>query len=493
MALRSRREFLASLSLAAAAAQTGSRGKPNVLFISTDDLAATTLGCYGHPVVRTPNIDRLARRGVRFTRAYTQFALCSPSRSSMMTGLAPDTTRVYNLQRHFRSVIPDVVTLPQCFQKNGYYTARVGKIYHYGNPGQIGTNGLDDEPSWNERVNPIGVDKAKEEPLLTNHTPERTGLGSALAFHASSASDGEHTDGIVADETIKLLERHKDKPFFIAAGFYKPHCPFIAPRKYFDMYRAADLKTVPLAPGETDIAPPWAYLTRPANWNMTQRQQQEVLQAYYAVVSFMDAQVGRLLDALDRLRLTENTVIVFWSDHGYALGEHGQWMKQTNFEAATRMPLIFAGPGVRSKGKASSRTVEMLDFYPTLADLCGLSAIPRNLHGASLRPLLDSPNADWNRPAISQVRRVASQYRPARPAHPEMETVDGYSIRTERYRYTEWTNGDDGVELYDYEKDPRELKNLAKDPAQAGNAARLREQLRSLTSARRSTPARQLP
>src|SRR3989442_1142720 len=224
-----------SLMTAATALTASAQPKPrrNVLFIASDDLNHA-FSTYGHPLVRTPNLDSIARRGVRFDRAYCQFALCSPSRSSVMTGLAPDTTSVYDLQRHFRESLPDVVTLGQAFQKNDYFVARVGKIFHYGNPGQIGTNGLDDAPTWNERVNPAGVDKTREEPLLTNYTPDR-GLGSAICFYASPAKDEEHTDGMVAAETVRLMEEHRGKPWFLGAGFYKPHCPYIAPSKYFDM------------------------------------------------------------------------------------------------------------------------------------------------------------------------------------------------------------------------------------------------------------------
>ncbi len=472
-----RRDFLFASTAAAASGQTreAARKKPNVLFIATDDLNVS-LRCSGHPVAKTPNLDRLARRAVRFDRAYTQFTLCSPSRSSLMTGLGPDTTGVHNLQKHFRSVIPDVVTLSQCFQKNGYYTARVGKIYHYGNPGQIGTDGLDDAPSWNHKLNPKGVDK-DEEPKLTNYTPGR-GIGSAICFYASPEPDEKHTDGMVASETIKLLEQNKDKPFFIAAGFYRPHCPYISPAKYFEMYPAASLKPYQLAEGEINVAPPWAYFTTHANWGMTDEQQRNALQAYYASVSFMDANVGKLLDAIDRLGLAENTVIVFWSDHGYALGEHGQWMKQTVFEAATRIPLMFAGPGVKAKGKASPRTVEMLDFYPTLADLCALKDVPSNLHGKSLRPLLDNPDAVWDRHAVSQVHRGGGA------AAKRGKVVNGYSIRTERYRFTEWNDGEEGEELYDYRADPNELKNLARNPSQAKIRAALQARLRTISKAR---------
>jgi uncharacterized sulfatase len=326
---------------------------------------------------------------------------------------------------------------------------------------------LDDPPSWNRKVNPRGIDK-DEEPKLTIHTPERKGLGSTIGFYASPASDEEHTDGMVAAETIKLLEQNKDKPFFIAAGFYRPHCPYIAPKKYFDMYPADNMKPIPFAEGEDKIGPAPAYFTTPPNWNMTYRQQQEALQAYYASISFVDANVGKLLDALDRLGLTENTVVVFWSDHGYGVGEHGQWMKQTVFEAATRIPMVWAGPGVTAKGKGCGRTVEMLDMYPTLTDLCRLRDVPTNLHGRSLRPLLANPAARWDKPAVSQVMRPRG--------------LMGYSLRTEQYRYSDW--GAEGEELYDYRADPKEMKNRAADPGAAKVKAALRAQLRAITKAR---------
>ena len=234
----SRRSFLAS---AAAPLLAAPKRPHNVLFIGSDDLNHC-LSAYGHPVARTPNIDRIAANGVRFDRAYCQFPLCSPSRTSFLTGLAPDTTRVYELQTHFRKNLPDVVTLPQLFQKNGYFAARVGKMYHYGNPGQIGTDGLDDPPSWNQKVNPRGIDK-DEEPRLTNYTPKR-GIGSALAFYSSPARDEQHTDGMVASETIRLMEENRGRPWFLGAGFYKPHCPYIAPSKYFDMVPMERVKLV---------------------------------------------------------------------------------------------------------------------------------------------------------------------------------------------------------------------------------------------------------
>jgi len=443
--------FLRAITLAICcisfAGFTKAEGKMNVLFIAVDDMN-NDLGCYGHPVVKTPNIDRLAVRGTRFDRAYCQFPLCSPSRTSLMTGLRPDTTRVYDLQKHFRKVLPDVVTLPQAFAKAGYTTARVGKIYHYGNPGQIGTNGLDDDPSWQQRYNPRGRDK-DEEKRLTNHTPRR-GLGASLSFLRAEGTDDEQTDGKVAAETLRLMTECKDKPFFIAAGFYRPHCPYVAPKKYFDLY---PLAKVPAPSGnypERKTAPDQAFASNnPWPWfGVKPEQVREALQAYWAAISFVDAQVGRLLDGLDKLGLADKTVVVFWSDHGYHFGEHGLVMKQSLFENSARVPLIISAPGQKTRGEASGRVVELLDLYPTLTDLCGVAS-PANLQGASLKPCLDDPSAPRDRPAFTQTKRAKEGM--------------AYSVRTERYRYTEWSDGT--RELYDYKTDPGELRNLAADQA----------------------------
>ena len=455
-----------------AAAQPSVARRPNVLLIMSDDLN-NDLGTYGHPIVKTPNIDRLAQRGVRFDRAYNQFPLCNPSRASLLTGLRPDTIRIYELVTQFRKNRPEAVTLPQMFRNNGYIAARVGKIYHYGVPGQIGTPGLDDPPSWDATVNPRGVDK-DEEPLLTNYTPGRApNLGSVLAFHASTAPDEEHTDGKVASETIALLEANKDRPFFIAAGFYRPHCPYIAPQKYFDMYPLDRIKVPQVSPEALAQYPEAAFFTRPPNWGLTEQQEREVIRAYYASISFMDANVGRLLDALDRLKLTDNTIVIFMSDHGYNLGEHGQWMKQMLFEESARNPLIVAGPGVRGKGKGSPRIVEYLDLYPTIAELTGLTP-PRDLEGRSLAPLLKDPKATWTRPALTQVRRGTEAD----------GFFMGYSIRTDRWRYSEWDDGKRGVELYDEVADPQEMHNLATEPKYGKRVKEMQTLLRSARGVR---------
>jgi iduronate 2-sulfatase len=459
MHMTSRSVFFALLHVVLAAClYAAPAAKLNVLFISVDDMN-NDLGCYGNTTVKSPNLDKLAARGVKFDRAYCQFPLCSPSRSSIMTGLRPDQTRVFDLQYHFRAGLTDVVTMPQMFLRHGYYAARVGKIYHYGNPGEIGTSGLDDAPSWKEVFNPAGVDKTKLEPEFTNFTPQR-GLGSAMGTLSDAKHrDEEHTDGMVATQAIELLEKHRNEPFFLAVGFYKPHTPYIAPKKYFDLYPLEKIEVPKMSDDYPKSVPtPALYSTRPwPNFGVTHQQARESKRAYYATISFVDAQIGRVIDAVEQLGLREKTVIVFWSDHGYSLGTHGLWMKQSCFEDSARVPLIIAGPGI-SAGRPSPRLVELIDVYPTLADLAGLTP-PANLPGASLKPLLANPDAEWKRPAFTQVERGG---------------FPGRSVRTPRWRYTEWDEGKQGVELYDHQNDPSEMKNLAADPKHAPTIAELK-------------------
>lgn len=449
--MKLRRMLMATVLVIACCSVAWGQAQPkmNVLFIATDD-CNNHIGSYGHPIVKTPNIDRLAERGVRFERAYCQFPLCSPSRVSIMTGMRPDVTGVFDLKTRFRSRHSEVVTLSQLFRQNGYAAMRVGKIYHYGVPSEIGTDGLDDPKSWDKVINPRGRDK-DDEHLVTNVTPKR-GLGSALAWLAADGADEEQTDGMVATEAIKLMEEHRDRPFFLAVGFYRPHTPYIAPKKYFDMYPLETIKAVGDPTEDQKDIPPAALWTKPANWGVSELDQRKAIQAYYASISLMDAQLGRVVGALDRLKLAERTVIVFWSDHGYHLGEHGQWMKQSLFEGSARVPLIVRMPGAKGNGQACGRTVELLDLYPTIADAAGLTA-PKTAAGASLRPLLENPRARWNRPAYTQTSRGKFM---------------GRTVRNERYRYTEWADGQSGVELYDHQTDPGEITNIAERPDMAG-------------------------
>jgi iduronate 2-sulfatase len=420
--------------------------KPNVLFIAIDDLNIS-LGCYGHPLVKSPNIDRLAKKGVRFERAYCQYPLCNPSRSSLLSGLRPDTSKIYGNATPIRKVFPDIVTLPQLFKNNGYYSVRIGKIYHYGVPGDIGKSGLDDAPSWNEFINPRGRDKDEEADVI-NFTPFIHNLGADLAWMQIGGTDEEETDGKVATETIRMLREHKDKPFFIATGFYRPHVPDIATKKYFDLY-PVDKITLPMGPSNHFAnIPPLAITTTPLNYGLEDDKLKLFKRAYFASISFVDAQVGRVLDELERLKLADNTIVVLFGDHGWLLGEHGQWQKQSLFEESTHVPFIVFVPGAKGNGKVSPRTVELIDIYPTLTDFCGLQP-PGNLEGTTLRSLLNKPKCSWDTPAYTQVVHQKNA---------------GRSVRTERWRYTEWNFGKDGAELYDQDKDPQEWHNLANDP-----------------------------
>lgn len=444
-----------------------SNEKLNVLFIAADDMNCD-LGAYGDPLVKTPNLDRLARMGVRFDRAYCQQPLCGPSRASIMTGLRPDTLDMHTLANELRKKNPDVVTIGQMFRNNGYFSARCGKIFHYGNPSQIGTDANDDPATWDERYNPSGIDHNEEDKIVRYNKGK--GLGISMAWWDPDTADEDHTDGMVASKVIEWIDEKKDEPFFLAAGFFNPHCPYVAPKKYFDMYPLESITVPNLMEAKKDLedVPPMAVLRDTKNWpyyfpDITEEQARKCKQAYYACCSFVDAQVGRLLDALDRNGLTEKTVIVFWSDHGYFLGEKGLWYKRKAFERSARMPMIVAAPGFQG-GKVTGKPVELVDVYPTLADLCGLEA-PANLAGKSMRPLLiDANSPEWTKPAVTQVWHNPKAW--------------GYSLRTERWRYTEWLEGKAGRELYDHDADPEEITNLADDPKHADVVATLSTQLK---------------
>ena len=334
-------------------------GRKNVLFIGNDD-QNTTLGCYGYPV-HTPNLDALAARGTRFDRNYCQFPWCGPSRASLMTGMAPDTTKVWDLNTHFRKALPNVVTIGELFRKNGYRSVRVGKIYHQSVPEGIGESGPDDPQTWDTVFNPAGVDRTKEEPEVQFYQPHpptnRKGdvhLGSAIGYHESEAPDEAMTDSLSADEVIRQLQKLGDKPFFLAYGLYRPHVPWIVPKKYFDMYPIETIKARPASEAENRVAPAPAYTSGP-NLGMNEMQQRLAIRAYRASTTFMDAQVGRVLAELKRLKLEDSTIVVYWADHGWSLGEHGNWQKENLFESATRVPLLFAGPGTGAKGKTVTR------------------------------------------------------------------------------------------------------------------------------------------
>lgn len=460
--------LLAPLSRADAA-----DAKHNVLFLIADDLNCD-LHCYGVQAVESPNIDALAARGVRFERAYCQFPLCSPSRSSFLTGRRPNATKIltnpaagtkpsdYVPTPHFREFIPDTISLPQMFRNSGYFVARVGKLYHYGVPGQIGTRGLDDPLSWEYVFNPIGRDK-KDEPKIFSLTPGS--FGGSLSWLSADGTDEEQTDAIGAAEGIRLLEqaKEKDRLFFLAVGFYRPHTPYVAPRRYFELYPPEKIELPTLSDDDRKRVPAAAYLSaKPEQESMPDAQRRQAIQAYRASITFMDAQVGRVLAALDRLGLAEKTVVVFTSDHGYHTYEHGLWQKTSLFENSARVPLIVAAPGAKGNGRATKSLAELVDLAPTLADLCGVKT-PDYLDGKSLRPVLDDLTRSVKPAAFTQVKR--GQFL-------------GYSVRTERWRYTLWADGRQGEQLFDMEQDPHELKNLVGDAGFGEVVKDLRTQVR---------------
>src|SRR4051812_11069374 len=346
--------------------------KLNVLFIGVDDLN-TCIGCYGHPLVKTPNIDRLAARGVRFDRAYCQYPLCNPSRTSLLSGRRPDTTKVYLDGTPARANLAGVDMLPEYFRRFGYFTARVGKI---------------------------GGAARWDVALKSGHSEKEGGVALKIEWRATKNKDEDEPDGKTARQVVGLLEQHKAKPFFIAAGFGRPHLPFVAPQKYFDLYPPSKV-VLPKEPPDVRKHVPAIAFDRHKE-TLTEAEGRQATAAYYACVSFMDAQLGLVLDAMDRLKLWDNTVVVFWSDHGFHLGEHGGlWRKAKLFEESARVPFIVAAPGKR-KGAVCPRPVELVDVYPTLTQLCGLP-LPAGLEGASVVPLLEDPDRPWKKAAFTQV------------------------------------------------------------------------------------------
>ena len=445
-----------SLSILALGFPVVAAEKMNVLFIVSDDLTNQTLSCYGSAKGQTPNIDKLAAKGVRFDRAYCQYPLCNPSRASFLTGLRPDQIKIYENVTQFRKTTPDAQSLPQTFRKAGYFVARVGKLYHYGVPAQIGTNGLDDEPSWEKVYNPKGYDKDDEDQnRIISLTPMGKGsgrFGGSLSWHASDGKDAEQTDGKIAAEVVTQISANKDRPFFLACGFFRPHTPYVAPKAYFAMYPPEKF-TLPVVPKDhRDLLPKPAFgSAKKEQDTMTDDQRRLALQAYHAATTFMDAQVGLVVAELEKQKLADKTIVVFTSDHGYHLGEHGLWQKMSLFENSARVPMIVYDPRSKANGQTTARTVELIDLHPTLADLCGLDA-PKELTGKSVRPLLNDPKQAWDKVAFTQVSRNGFM---------------GYSVRSERYRYTEWDGGTKGVQLCDFTTDPHELTNLAADPKHA--------------------------
>ena len=416
--------------------------KLNVLFIAVDDLRPE-LGCYGHSMVKSPNIDKLASEGVMFNNAFCQVALSNPTRASLLTGMRPDAIKVYDLQAHFRDYAPESVTLPEYFKQQGYHSVSLGKIFH-----------LKDEQSWS--IPSWDSDKPNyvlEENLELIRTSERKrGPSTEIA----NVSDTAYCDGAIAERAVKALRSIGDKPFFLAVGFYKPHLPFCAPEKYWNMYNPDEI-TVP------DTLPPLNvasnaltnfqelrnYSGVPAYNALSEQQSRHLIHGYYASVSYMDAQVGKILDELKRLGLDENTIVILWGDHGWKLGEYGNWCKHTNVDYDLRVPLIIKTPAMKSKGKQVNAIAELIDVYPTLCNQAGLQ-IPGKLQGEDFSFLLNSADDHFKDAAFSQFERP--------------NNIMGYSIRTSQYRYTCWLNTNNKEvyeeELYDYHNDPQGMMNV---------------------------------
>lgn len=445
---------------------------PNVLLLLVDDLKPA-IGCYGDPVAVTPNLDRLALRGMRFDRAYCNQAVCAPSRFTLLLGSRSTSTGLYGLGSRLRQRLPDAVTLPQHFARHGYRTESLGKVFHIGH-GNEGDPASFSVPHFADKVieyaDPASTDNGRltrEEAYFSNQRlGEINTLPRGAAFESPDVEDHRYADGRVADETVRRLKaahqqrRAEGTPFFIAAGFARPHLPFSVPKRYWDLYDPAALP-LPQVTSPPESAPQIAgrtngelanYRPVPENGQPPLDLQRHLIHGYYAGVSFVDAQIGKVLDELDRLELAEETLIVLWGDHGYHLGDHGLWTKHTNYEQANRIPLIIVAPGVSAPGTSTNQLIESVDLFPTLTELAGLPppAGPQPIDGVSLVPVLRDPAV--------RVRDHAYH------AFPRAKL--GRAIRTERYRFVEWSNPGDPpesaeVELYDYEIDPLETRNVA--------------------------------
>jgi uncharacterized sulfatase len=413
----------------------------NVLFIVVDDLNKT-LGCYDHPLVKTPHIDGLAARGIQFDQAHCNFAVCNPSRSSFLTGMTPETTTIQDNRLPLQEIIGDWVTLPALFRQNGYYTMSLGKIFH-GNAEKH-----NDPKAWDE-IYGFGASELGRTGEGRNMTDGKLKWCSWLA---AEGSDEDQADGQNAKKAVEFLKSDHEKPFFLAVGFHKPHDPFNAPKNYFDLYPIEDCDPPVLPegweppyehslPGETDVFN-----------KFTDREKREFLRSYYACCSFMDAQVGKVLQALEESGQAEHTLIVFFGDHGYHLGEHNWWNKVTIYEKGSSAPFILAGGPVEKKGIRSDAMFEFIDIYPTLAELCALEDTPDYLEGRSFATLIQDPSQSFRSEVRAIVRRGEKT---------------GRMVKNSQWRYIEWDQGRMGNELYDQLKDPIEYHNLAGDPAYA--------------------------
>ena len=440
----------------------GTAQSPNVLFIAVDDLRDWVGHLNGHPNAKTPNIDRLAKHGVSFTRAHCSAPLCNPSRISLLTGVAPYNSGVYGNGEKLRQKLPDAVTLMQHFRASGYSVRGAGKIFH-------GTSAYD-MTSWDIFFKSSGSKK---------HTAKRDSSlpKSAWApWGALACSDDEMLDGINAKWIITELKKPQEKPFFLAYGLTKPHLVWSVPQKYFDMHPLGEIKLPPIKKGDLDDIPAFGkrlakevydpsgernFAVKPEgdHANVTANKQwSKAVQAYLATISFADAQIGRVLDALDRSGHADNTIVVLWGDHGWHLGEKNHWRKHALWDVSTRTPLIFSAPQGVAKDKLCQRPVSLIDIYPTLIDLCGLPK-RKGLDGQSLKPLLQNPEVKWERPVVITYG------------------LNNHAVQTEHWRYIRYRDG--GQELYDHERDPNEWTNLAFIPKYSPQKTKLSKWLPS--------------
>jgi arylsulfatase A-like enzyme len=474
--------FLRILALALLPVLVRGADRPNILFIAVDDLRPE-FGAYGASYVKSPNLDRIAKAGITFNRAYCQQAVCSPTRSSLMTGTRPDTTKVWDLETHFRAALPNVVTLGQHFKDHGYFVQGMGKIYH---------GSLDDAPTWSvpwqsSRGQAYGLpenlalnNRQSAAPAAAGGSGKKSGKkkqeptprnSRGPAFEGADVPDDTFTDGQNAKLAVATLGvmAKKQQPFFLALGFSKPHLPFVAPKKYWDLYDPAKIQ---LAPNKFRPKDAPDYAIQPGGelrnyhgipeGSIPDDLARQLKHGYYAAISYMDAQLGLVLDELDRLDLAKNTIVVLWGDHGWKLGEHDAWCKHSNAENDTNGALLLSVPGMKHAGAKATGLVEFVDIYPTLAELAGLP-LPAHLEGLSFKPVLDHPTRPWKPAAFSQYPRPGNSATGGIP-------LMGYSMRTERYRFTVWLHRDDpgkvaDIELYDHQTDPQENLNVAKSPA----------------------------
>lgn len=425
-------------------------GDKNVLFIVVDDLN-TTLGCYDHPLVKTPNIDKLATNGVKFNHAYCNYAVCGPSRGSFLTGLRPESIGILDNRTPLVPLLDGKITMPHLFRQNGFYTMSLGKIFHR-------PDDHTDPNAWDEiyRYSPTELGKQGDERNMTN------GVLKWCQWQAAEGEDEDQPDGQIAQKAVEFIKAKKEKPFFLAVGFHKPHDPFIAPKKYFDMYPLENCDPPVLPEG---WEPPYKHTlpgeTKTFN-KFTDQDKREFLRSYYACTSFMDAQVGKLLNALEETGQLDNTLIIFFGDHGYHLGEHNWWNKVTIFEKGTNAPFIVAGNAVKKKGVESDAMFEYIDIYPTLANLFQFENTPEYLEGESFAEVLNNPSA----PFRSEVRAIVNRGQ-----------MTGRMVKNENYRYVEWANGENGRELYDQKNDPIEYDNLAEKPEYSTVVAEMKQLL----------------